>query len=141
MNGTKKIKKMEFKLGQKVEVNDFGVISEIITNFENGKITKTYAMISDIDNKRILLSENKIETIKSNESIIKNIVKNILKFKTKIFKKIKEINYYIVYTNCYSEMEHYGISSFNCCKGSTEIFCSECPYFYKNKLKGENIEI
>lgn len=76
-----------------------------------------------------------------NESIIKNIVKNILKFKTKIFKKIKEINYYIVYTNCYSEMEYYGISSFNCCEGATEILCSECPYFYKNKLEGENIEI
>lgn len=132
---------MEFKLGQKIKVKDSGVIYEITTNFENGQKSKTYAIISDIDNERILLSENKIEAMKSNEGIIKNIVKNILKFKTKILKKIKEINYYIVYTNCYSEMEYYGISSFNCCKGVTEILCSECLYFYKNKLKGENIEI
>lgn len=64
-----------------------------------------------------------------------NIIETILKFKTKIFKKIEKIKYYIIYSNCYSEMEYYGISSFNCCEGATEIFCSECPYFYKNKQK------
>lgn len=124
---------MKFELGQKVKIKDSGTISEIITNFENGQKSKTYAIISDIDNERILLSENKIEKIKFDKCITKNVIRNILKFKTKIFKKIEKIKYYIIYSNCYSEMEYYGISSFNCCEGSIEIFCSECPYFYKNK--------
>ena len=124
---------MEFKLGQKVKVKDSGVIYEIITNFENGQRTKTYSVISDIDNERIRLSENKIEEIESDEGIIKNIIKNIFKFKTKIFKKIKEINCYMVYSKCYSDMESIGLSAFECCSGIIGTFCDNCPYYRRNK--------
>lgn len=124
---------MEFKLGQKVKVKDSGVIYEITTNFENGQKTKTYAIISDIDNERICLSENKIEKIEFEEGIVKNIIKNIFKFKTKLFKKIKEINNYITYSKCYSDMESIGLSAFECCSGIIGISCNDCPYYCKNK--------
>lgn len=65
---------MEFKLGQKVKVKDSGVIYEITTNFENGQRIKIYSIISDIDNERICLSENKIERVRTNKNVIKNII-------------------------------------------------------------------
>lgn len=124
---------MEFKLGQKVEVKDSGVIYEITTNFENGQRIKTYSIISDIDNERICLSENKIEGIKSDEKTIKNIIKNIFKFKTKLFKKIEEINNYITYSKCYSDMKSIGLAAFECCNGIIGISCDNCPYYRRNK--------
>lgn len=88
----------------------------------------------DLDYTPECLKECNRHCVPKNEKYItKNVIKNIFKLKTKIFKKIEKIKYYIIYSNCYSEMEYYGISSFNCCEGSIEIFCSECPYFYKNK--------
>lgn len=124
---------MEFKLGQKVKVKDSGVIYEITTNFENGQRTKTYSIISDIDNERICLSENKIEEIESDEGIVKNIIKNVFKFKTKFFKKIEEINNYISYSKCYSDMESVGLATFECCNGIVGIYCNSCPYCRRNK--------
>lgn len=124
---------MEFKLGQKVKVKDSGVIYEITTNFENSQRIKTYSIISDIDNERICLSENKIEEIESNEGIVKKIIKNIFKFKTKLLKKIEEINNYIVYSKCYSNMESVGLATFECCNGIVGIYCNSCPYYCKNK--------
>lgn len=64
---------MNLKLGQDVKINDSGKICEIKTIFENGVAIKEYIIISDIDNERICIKENKIK-------VKNNIFKNIINF-------------------------------------------------------------